>query len=550
MAINIYKYTEYVPWDAEGVGVTRHGGTSGGCDLSNYYTIDQMRGYAQAPIHYSNIIYDGLFMSNAIYGVAVVTGWLGTSTPGRLRGNSYGVAVVTGILGVVETLMEHDLTSSYHTESGLTTGHFLKATGANTFAWQAHGLTASDVGAASVVHNHDSDYISIVTSPTVGNFPTLTSAGELENSVYNASSFATSDHDHDSDYMSIIIGATPGNLASFDSGGELQDSGYAISDFSVSTHNHDTDYISIVSAPIVGNITTLTAGGEIQDSGYAISDFSASTHNHDTDYISIVGTPTEGNFPTLTSGGELIDSIYGPSSFATATHDHDTVYEPIISKSAGYLTWTGTALSWVDETYSLSTHNHDTDYISIVTTPTEGNFPTLTLGGELVNSAYNSSSFATSDHTHTGLVDAYGTPADNQIAVWVDSNTIEGTSALTWNGSGLSVNGTVTSSGDMTSSNFCLSSDRRLKDKIEDYEPRQLDVKYRQFEMKSEPGQIRYGVVAQELIKTHPEFIRVDHTAKDFLTVSYIDLMIAEIAYLKDEVKELRRLLTEKNGTN
>ena len=41
----------------------------------------------------------------------------------------------------------HDLTSAFHTDSGLTTGHFLKATGLTTFAWQAHGLGASDVGA-------------------------------------------------------------------------------------------------------------------------------------------------------------------------------------------------------------------------------------------------------------------------------------------------------------------------------------------------------------------------------------------------------------------
>jgi hypothetical protein len=39
----------------------------------------------------------------------------------------------------------HDLTS--HTESGLTAGHFLKATGVDSFAFGAHGLGASDVGA-------------------------------------------------------------------------------------------------------------------------------------------------------------------------------------------------------------------------------------------------------------------------------------------------------------------------------------------------------------------------------------------------------------------
>jgi len=38
-------------------------------------------------------------------------------------------------------------------------------------------------------------------------------------------------------------------------------------------------------------------------------------------------------------------------------------------------------------------HNHDADYISIVSTPTTGNFPQLTAGGELVNSAYDETSF-------------------------------------------------------------------------------------------------------------------------------------------------------------
>jgi hypothetical protein len=39
-----------------------------------------------------------------------------------------------------------------HTATGLTSGHFLKATGATTFGFSAHGLTASDVGAAPSSH--------------------------------------------------------------------------------------------------------------------------------------------------------------------------------------------------------------------------------------------------------------------------------------------------------------------------------------------------------------------------------------------------------------
>ncbi|HUM44098.1 MAG TPA: hypothetical protein PKI14_14240, partial [Fervidobacterium sp.] len=48
----------------------------------------------------------------------------------------------------------HALVSSTHTASGLTVGHFLKATSATEFNFVAHGLTAADVGAAAEVHNH------------------------------------------------------------------------------------------------------------------------------------------------------------------------------------------------------------------------------------------------------------------------------------------------------------------------------------------------------------------------------------------------------------
>jgi len=55
----------------------------------------------------------------------------------------------------VGDLPAHQLDSAtYHTVSGLTAGHFLKATGATTFGFAAHGLTYSDVGAAASSHAH------------------------------------------------------------------------------------------------------------------------------------------------------------------------------------------------------------------------------------------------------------------------------------------------------------------------------------------------------------------------------------------------------------
>jgi len=48
----------------------------------------------------------------------------------------------------------HVLDGADHTVSGLTGGHFLKATAATTFAFGAHGLTYTDVGAAATSHTH------------------------------------------------------------------------------------------------------------------------------------------------------------------------------------------------------------------------------------------------------------------------------------------------------------------------------------------------------------------------------------------------------------
>lgn len=74
-----------------------------------------------------------------------------TTTSGVLTTGSFGSTVNTfcqgndARLSDARTPLSHTLLS--HTVSGLTTGHFLKATGATTFGFAAHGLVASDVGA-------------------------------------------------------------------------------------------------------------------------------------------------------------------------------------------------------------------------------------------------------------------------------------------------------------------------------------------------------------------------------------------------------------------
>jgi hypothetical protein len=56
-------------------------------------------------------------------------------------------AVKTYVTAHAGELNNHALVSSSHTATSLTPGHFLKATGASTFGFAAHGLAATDVGA-------------------------------------------------------------------------------------------------------------------------------------------------------------------------------------------------------------------------------------------------------------------------------------------------------------------------------------------------------------------------------------------------------------------
>ena len=90
--------------------------------------------------------------------------------------------------------------------------------------------------------------------------------------------------------------------------------------------------------------------------------------------------------------------------------------------------------------------------------------------------------------------------------------------------------------GTATATNFILSSDKTLKDKIKDIKTNHVDIKWKNFELISEPGVKRSGVIAQELEVKHPEFVRTD---KDGLkSVAYIDLLITKIAELEARLEK------------
>ncbi len=92
--------------------------------------------------------------------------------------------------------------------------------------------------------------------------------------------------------------------------------------------------------------------------------------------------------------------------------------------------------------------------------------------------------------------------------------------------------------GYLTAVDYLLSSDKRLKTKVEDLYVKNLDVDYKQFEFKNTKGQVRYGVIAQQLEKKYPELVRESEKG-GMKSVSYNDLFVREIAYLKQENERL-----------
>ena len=103
----------------------------------------------------------------------------------------------------------------------------------------------------------------------------------------------------------------------------------------------------------------------------------------------------------------------------------------------------------------------------------------------------------------------------------------------------LDVNGSGRFTSTVTATNFINSSDERLKENIEELGNNNVEVNWKTFNFKTEKEQKRYGVIAQELEKTNPEFVRED--SKGFKSVAYIDLLIAKIAELEARIQKLEK---------
>jgi hypothetical protein len=102
----------------------------------------------------------------------------------------------------------------------------------------------------------------------------------------------------------------------------------------------------------------------------------------------------------------------------------------------------------------------------------------------------------------------------------------------------LDVSGTGRFTSTVTATGFITSSDLRLKKNIQDYSfDKKINISLKTYEFISDGGRKRYGVIAQELEKTNPEFVITDE--QGYKSVSYIDLLMAKIAELENRLKTL-----------
>ena len=93
---------------------------------------------------------------------------------------------------------------------------------------------------------------------------------------------------------------------------------------------------------------------------------------------------------------------------------------------------------------------------------------------------------------------------------------------------------TLDVAGNIRCTSLFQTSDKRLKNNIQGVDNKYIDVNWKTFEMNSNEGQKRYGVIAQELEEVHPEFVRTDE--EGMKSVAYVDLLIAKIAELESRL--------------
>ena len=111
-------------------------------------------------------------------------------------------------------------------------------------------------------------------------------------------------------------------------------------------------------------------------------------------------------------------------------------------------------------------------------------------------------------------------------------------------GQDVSENSEVTFKKVTATDDICISSDSRLKDnviKIDDSLSKIEKLRGVSYELKSDPGTVHIGLIAQEVNKVIPEVVQLDDNSK-YYGISYqslVPVLIEAIKELSDRIKKL-----------
>jgi len=371
---------------------------------------------------------------------------------------------------------------------------FIKMSASGTFTLDTNTYSLSS-------HDHDSSYISIISTPNSGNFPTMTSGGELQTSSYSYSSFATSGHNHDASYQPLHSNLTSVSGLSYVSLSFVKMSATGVfsldtNSYSLSSHSHSATYEPLISKTTGYAYYTGTAWSFLNET------YSLTTHNHSGIYATVihnfidttnhpVSGLTTGHFLKATGATTYAFAVHGLTytdvGAAATSHTHGNITNagaigststlPIITTTSGVLTTgsfgtgSGTFCQGNDSRLSDARTPVAHDLTSSYHTDsglTTGHFlkatGATTFGWAVHGLTYTDVGAAATSHTHTNMVDYSGTPVSGQIAIFTDTNTILGYSGLTYNNSTTTLS--IDHISEITSGHGVVIDDVTIKDYI------------------------------------------------------------------------------------
>ncbi|MFY0628592.1 MAG: tail fiber domain-containing protein [Reichenbachiella sp.] len=180
---------------------------------------------------------------------------------------------------------------------------------------------------------------------------------------------------------------------------------------------------------------------------------------------------------------------------------------------ANYIYATEASAQLIIDSPTLKLRNAGTDALSIIS----GN---ATFSGQIIQSVSASSGYAmtiaNTNLSGSGLrIRGGGTSGTRYLIYGTDYNDTQ--------------RFMVDDLGNVTATDFILSSDARLKKNIQP-----IGGNFFKYEM---GGRTRYGTTAQQIEKSHPELVHED--AKGIKSVSYIDMLVMKIAELENRLNKI-----------